>query len=1164
MKLSRLEIFGFKSFPQKTLFEFDSGIAAIVGPNGCGKTNILDAIEWVLGEQNPFKLRGERMEDFIFKGSLTHKPLNFAEVTAVIENDDTLPISYQEVAVTRRFYRSGESEYFINRNNVRLKDITNLFLNTGLKAEAYSIFRREMIEAILSSNSKTRRTLFEEAAEIAKYKNSKKITLDKLELTNTDLVRVHDIYEEVNKHWRSLKRQAGRVGKYQELKSEMEQKRISLARLDFAALSEQLSKITEELAVLSQARDEVLMKLESLETQLNEKQDEANRIGDTVSQLRNNEIDLHERKGNLSERIIVLEERKKHLLSQKEYLENENRSLEEQIPHIKVKVDEIKAEREAAKKRVSEFEQRTMDLRQTVASLEGDVVAKKEQYENTVHNVKQIENTITNYQERQISQTAHTKNMQELRTSLVSDLDELHEENKQVEEDIERLSHCIAAKQKTEREIKEKLATERSAFNNLDDRMKEAEKQNAHLEEKRAFLKNEIELLTQFRKGKADHAELSKSLGETFSLPMFSEIIDIPDDKKGALLGVLENFLQIVLLSDRTLLKSVIEAIEHKKTRAGILLSFLDTKPSPTPRDDTVIGSLAEFVAVDENSPYTSAINSLCSRYLVVKNVQDALLLQEKYPGFAFVTVGGEVLSNGTLFVGKGSHRELIDINEKIEHNSLEEAALRQQIKELHREQQEIEQKRQTVAKRLEVLNTEFSGVVVALKENEIDYEKRLFEKSSNEKRIGKIKNEIQELDQDFAELKNTMVSNERQFREEHERFESMNNEAADLERSYRDAEQQLQTARKEENDILILLTQLKGEMRAKEESIKMREKELETINEKIRSNSERIQTYSGQIAGMQEDGASLETKRAQLAEQHEAIRASLQKTAEKKNRLNEEIDSLKIKRADITENEKDIFENVSNMNLEKVRIETRRVNLAEKINEEFNVKLLSTEGTIPTASRDRLNEELEILEERMRTFGAVNLMAEEDLERIEKRKEDLIMQKTDLQEAQKDLLKTIDHIDSIAKEKFLDTFNGVRDNFKILFMKLFESGECDLILSGDDPLEADIVIKAQPKHKKVSRLESLSTGERTLIAISLLFAFYLVKPSPICVLDEIDAPLDDANIKRFIALLQEFKKHSQLIVITHNKLTMESADFLYGITMTEPNVSTVASVKIS
>jgi chromosome segregation protein len=1164
MKLSRLEILGFKSFPQKTLFEFDSGIVAIVGPNGCGKTNILDAIEWVLGEQNPFKLRGERMEDFIFKGSHTHKPLNFAEVTAVIENDDSLPISYQEVAVTRRFYRSGESEYFINRSNVRLKDITSLFLNTGLKAEAYSIFRREMIETILSSNSAARRSLFEEASEIAKYKNSKKVTLSKLELTNTDLLRVHDIYEEVNRHWRSLKRQARRVGKYQELKHEIGKKRIALAQLDYATLSEQLTTVTGRLRELSQSRDAVLTKLEVLETKLNEKQEEARQIEKSVSQLRGNEVDLHEKKGELSERIIILEERKKHLLSQKEYLENENSSLEEQVPHIKMVIDEIGTEREEIKDRVSESEQSTKELREKVASLEEDVVAKKERYEITLSNMKQIESAIKDYQERQISQTAHSKNREELRASMISDLEEIRQENEQVQQDIEALNLSIAGQKKEERKIKDKLSAERTRFNEFDLQVKEMEKQRVQLHEKRVFLQNEIDLLTQFKKGKAARGELSKSLKDLFSLQMLSETVDIPEDKKEALLGVLENLLQIVMLADRSLLSRVVETIEQKKTRAGVLLSFLGIEPSPAPREDTVIGSLAEFIALQEDSPHAAAVNSLCSRYLLVKSIPDALSLQKKHPGFAFVTMTGEVLSNGMLFVGKGTHRELIGIKEKIDQKTSEIAHIDEQITGLKKKQQEIVEQRDIAAKRLEDLNTEFSGMVVALKENEINYEKRLFEKDTNKKRIEKIKNEIEELDRESDKIKSSMISNERQFREEHEQFESMNNEIADLEHSYRDAEEQLLSARKAENDTLISLTRFKGDLRAKEELITLRKKELDSIDEKITLNTERIQTLATQIAGMEEDASSLESERAKLAEQHQTIRAALEQAAQKKDNLNDQIETLKTSSTEITTNEKEIFEQISTINLEKVRIETRRSNLAEKVDEEYKVKLLSSESTIPLVPRDRLNEELEILEERMRTFGAVNLMAEEDLERIEKRKEDLIMQKTDLQEAQKDLLKTIDHIDSIARERFLETFNGVRENFRGLFMKLFESGECDLVLSGDDPLEADITIRAQPKHKKVTRLESLSTGERTLIAIALLFSFYLVKPSPICVLDEIDAPLDDANIKRFIALLQEFKKRSQLIVITHNKLTMESADFLYGITMTEPNVSTVASVKIS
>jgi chromosome segregation protein len=434
----------------------------------------------------------------------------------------------------------------------------------------------------------------------------------------------------------------------------------------------------------------------------------------------------------------------------------------------------------------------------------------------------------------------------------------------------------------------------------------------------------------------------------------------------------------------------------------------------------------------------------------------------------------------------------------------------------------------------------------------------------SRKHRTKKLKGEIEELEQASAKLKDTMVTNERQFREGHEQLESMAKEVAERERSYNDAEQQLQTVRKEENDALISSAQLKGELRAKEELVKMREREQESINEKSALNSERIHSCNEESVRIAQEKATLERDRSELAAHHESIRTSLKDHFEKKSSIAEKTDALKAALGEITDKEKHLFESISGINLEKVRIETRSANLSEKIREEFGVELSKFETPDATLPRERITEELEILEERMRTFGAVNLMAEEDLARIEKRKDDLITQKTDLQEAQKDLLKTIEHIDSIAKEKFLETFNGVRDNFRTLFMKLFESGECDLTLSGDDPLEADIVIKAQPKHKKVTRLESLSTGERTLIAISLLFAFYLVKPSPICVLDEIDAPLDDANIKRFIALLQDFKKRSQLIVITHNKLTMESADYLYGITMTEPNVSTVASVKIS
>ncbi|MCK4232969.1 chromosome segregation protein SMC [candidate division WOR-3 bacterium] len=1164
MKLNRLEILGFKSFPTKTKFGFDSGIVAIVGPNGCGKTNILDAIEWVLGEQNPYKLRGEKMEDFIFKGSLSHKPLNFAEVTAVIENDDTLPISYQEVAITRRYYRSGESEYLINRSTVRRKDIVDLFLNTGLKAEAYSIFRREMIDTVLSSTSKTRRSLFEEAAEIAKYKSSKKSALDKLELTNTDLLRVNDILQEVNSQWRSLKRQVRRVIKYKEIKEEIKSERIKLAHLEYIGLEKELSHITDSLEFLEQKRGELLDSLEVIEAQLREMQDGTKKINETISQAGEEKSKIQTKRSQLTKEIIVVDERKKYIFSQKEYLESENTYLEEKNKKINEIIDIINIEKNNTLLEIERKEIISNELKKKISSLEETFVLKKEDYENALRKKEDIDSRINSLQVNQISQTADSKNREESRISIISDIKELEKDNENVEEEIAKLKDTINQKKIKEAEIKKKIEDERIIYNTCEEQKKEKEKEVRQLKERKNILKNENGLLKIFSKEKEGYNELIKTLKKELSLIILPEILDTPEDIKESLLGVLESFIETVVLDDPEKLSQTIDFVKNKEMRIGILLAFLDIPPLSTPADKKIKGPLSKFLNVKAKGIVKDRIKSLLSRYLLVDTIDDAIDLQKEFHNYSFVTKTGDVLTNGNLFTGKGIHRELIGISKKIKDNVKEIDSIENSLKKIITEKEKIEKEAAITANRLEEHNKNFSSVIASIRKEEITYEKKLFEKTTNEKRIKKIKHELEVTNQGFSELTSSIASNERLFREENEMLNSIVENSLSKEESFREVEAQFRSLRDEYNNCIISLTKIKGEKRANEEVLKSKRSELDEINSKIIENAERITSLDHQIVKADTEKKILYQNHLTVIKQLNNIETTLNEALNKMNKTEEEIERLKIQEKEVTENEKELFAQLSNLNLDKVRIDARRNNLIENVKENYDFDLKDLQEDISLFSKEKIQEELEILDERIRKFGPINLMAEEDLDRIGKRKEDLITQKTDLQEAQKDLLKTIEHIDTVAKEKFLSTFNEVRKNFKTIFSKLFESGECDLILSEGDPLEAGIKIVAKPKHKKVDRLEALSTGERTLIAIALLFSFYLIKPSPICVLDEIDAPLDDANIERFLSLLEAFKKKSQLIVITHNKITMEAADYLYGITMSEPNVSTVASVKIS
>jgi chromosome segregation protein len=1164
MKLSRLEILGFKSFPLKTNFDFNSGIVAIVGPNGCGKTNILEAIEWVLGEQNPFRLRGEKMEDFIFKGSQSHKPLNFAEVTAVIENDETLPISYQEVAITRRYYRSGESEYFINRTNVRRKDIVNLFLNTGLKAEAYSIFKREMIDTILSSTSKTRRVLFEEAAEIAKYKNNKNIALNKLELTNSDLVRVHDILEEVNRQWRAFKRQVTRAVKYNELKKEIKSKRTSIAQIEFSQREKELSRITGEFNLLSQKREELLNSLEKIEQQLAEKRSLERKNVEKISGINDERNALQIKKNQINEHIVIIEERRRNLEQQKEFLENENKELEEKSKRIEESIKEIKNEIDDISKQIDEGERRNDDLKQSIVSLEEDYVIKKENLDAVIRKREELREKISILQEQQISQTASLKNREELFTSLQDDRKGLFEEKEEVLTDIKDLEEVILKKRNREEEIKGRLEKVRIEYTKIKDEWKTSEDHIRELEEKVSILRSEANFLKSFLKKKEGYSDGVRSLNKEFSLSILPEVLETTPERTESLLGVLESITETVVLSDPQDLRKVTEMSEKRNLRIGLLLEFLDTPSLPTPSKTGIHGALSQFIEVKSPDLNKDRILSFFSQFLLVETTDDAIKIQKELPQYSFVTRSGDVLSHGILFTGKGSHRELIGIQEKITKNSNETKSMQSSIMDLRTESEQIKKRRTTLTKDLEKLNIEFSTVVTDLKDDELILEKKLFEKETIEKRLKKINLDLRTLETESNDLSNSMVHSETVYREEHATLDSLVEDSKSKEAAFHEVENLLNSSREDLNKGVILLASTRGEMKAKEVTLKSKEDDLKNIHSQDLENRERISSFLETLKNLEEEREELSNEYSVIEEKVNLFDSTLTEITKEKEVRTNKIEELNLKKSEITENEKQLYERISSINLEKVRIEVQKSNLIQKIKDEYGLELENIKEEISLSSKSKLTEELEILEERMRNYGSVNLMAQDDLERVEERRNDLLTHKTDLQEAQKDLLKTIDHIDMVAKEKFLATFNAVRENFTIIFNRLFGSGECDLILSDGDPLEADITIVAKPKHKKVDRLASLSSGERTLIAIALLFSFYLIKPSPICVLDEIDAPLDDANIKRFLSLLQEFKKESQLIIITHNKLTMESADYLYGITMSEPNVSTVASVKIS
>lgn len=1173
MQLTKLEIKGFKSFGDRMVINFDKGITGIVGPNGCGKSNVVDAIRWVLGEQKSRMLRSDKMENVIFNGTKKRKQSNLAEVSLTFNNTkNLLPTEYSNVTITRRYYRTGESEYLLNGVSCRLKDITNLFMDTGISSNSYAIIELKMVDDILTDKDNSRRGLFEEAAGISKFKIRKKETLKKLTDTDTDLERVEDLLFEIEKNLKSLEKQAKQAEKYYQYKGEYKEKSILLAKKTVADKREVFLNLNKQV----QAEND---KKISLNRQLAE-QEAALEKG--KSELLQKEKLLASRQKALNEHVNKIrqyESEKKIKNERLRFLQDKSDSLKNQIEQDKqsnerasFSIKSLEGEKSSAEKIFFETEQRVEVLKAEFEEQKSKTAAIREEVNTLNQQQKALQNEVY-----QLNKSLEIKEIQ-----LSSVKQELEKSSTDTSEQSASLQEFDGKLEELSKLLKEKNEYLTNLKNKED-----------HLNQQIEDHKNTIELireeLTQSSRkldARENEYNLTKSLVDNLegfpeaikflkksskwgkNAPLLSDVLTCSEDYRITIENFLEPYMNYYIVETEAQAFEAVNLLSDAskgKAHFFILDNFDKFKPSDSKLFDQAVAA-TEIVEYD--AKYKKLIGFILDNVYVVKGDYNSIPDDKDS---VFITQSGKVtkrkfsMSGGSvgLFEGKRIGRaknleklqvEIKDLNKKIS-----------QIKEsLESRQNDLDNlKEHSYKENIEILQTEINEVnseYVSVRTKQEQFSQML--NSAANKREG------------MEEQRETLI----------EEIEAIKPEASEKSDKLKEIEQRLSIISEDlsvQDEILsqksssfnqenIEFHQQQNRVNSLEQEIGYKQTAFESSKERLEKNQHDLKQNDEAIKAIIDTAETNDDELLGMYDEKEQIEIGVNDVEKDYYSSRGQIDEIEKETRNIQRNKEQVDELLMQIqnNLNETKLELNSVK--ERLSVEFDIDLdkimNSEEEEIETEeTADELRSEVSKLKERMDRIGPINPMAMEAYEEIKERNDFIITQREDLRNAKESLLNTISEIDEVARTNFIEAYEKIKENFQKVFRTLFtHEDECDLQLSDpDNPLESKIEIMAKPKGKRPLTINQLSGGEKTLTATSLLFAIYLLKPAPFCIFDEVDAPLDDANIDKFNNIIREFSKESQFIIVTHNKRTMSSTDVIYGVTMVELGISRVVPVDL-
>ena len=1184
MHLKGLEMIGFKSFTQRTALQFTSGVTAIVGPNGCGKSNIVDALRWVMGEQSARHLRGHLMEDVIFNGSESLSPTGMAEVSLVFDNEDgRAPVEYNsfsEIMVTRRLFRSGESEYAINKIPCRLKDIIELFLGTGVGNKAYSVVEQGRVDEMVNAKPEERRSLIEEAAGTSKYKSRKQAAERKLERTHQNLLRVSDIVREIERQIRSMELQAKKAERYNSLKKELKEKELIWAEIQRKRLDESIS-IQE--AKLKATEDHLVQLLASLHSKEAESEGIRLSLLEAEKGISLQQESVYQRKVQIQVEKQTIDFYKKdqaELREVEEKIQAELRQLEEKLRTLTLEIEELKKakenfvqlslfeetylrdkekELEETKSQIqnlqSELEREKailIDAINQVSHLKNDLLAKEKQRE-------EIKRKLSRNQKEQcdtaLSLESSREKQQEKKTASECSLERAREIERETTEATDWIKEWSKVKEEQERKIevlKERLQENRSRLVSLEALQKNYE---GYQEGVRA-------IMLKRRK----EAAFDGVYG------LVADVIEAPEAFEKALTAVLGDRLQYVIVRGH---QEGVEAIEYLKRESSGRGSFVPRLLSPRERrplplkEPEVVVPLLEMVSVKDG--YREIAEYLLADVVVVRDLRSGLELWTRN-GFVstLVTPEGEVIDPMGVVTGGSA--------DSLEGNLLSQ---KRRIKELEALLSELERPLQSEEKDLRALREEMDrtetkrsalieeGHHQALERLRLEHD---FLQADQE--VSRLEETLRMLAQEQMDLSTNLRSLGEETEHCQSRIESSLQERTEREKALAEKQEILSQLEKDLERLETGATESRIRSAALGERKENTQQNLENRIKLQRELSEQVKSRESEILEMNQ-------KRQQLEEGICLADKSLDEGMKALQTLEERLEKERQEYRDIsrhlTEAEEAIKElrplgeaSQEEKNGLQLQLSEKRLNLlhlCDSIREKYGQDLMEmrVEGPDGGVSEEDLLAEIEEQRSRLERMGEVNLAAIGEFEELNSRYQFLSQQKQDLEKSMSDLQRTIIKLNRVCRLRFKESFEQINQRFEEIFPRLFRGGKARLVLTDEnDYLETGVDIVAQPPGKKLQSITLLSGGEKALTAVSLLFAIFLTKPSPFCFLDEVDAPLDDANIDRFNEMIKEMSQSSQFILITHNKRTMQPAEVLYGITMAEPGVSKVVSVKMS
>ncbi len=1180
MYLKRLEMQGFKSFADKTILEFMPGITSVIGPNGSGKSNISDAIRWILGEQSMKSLRGTKTQDIIFAGTQNRKSLGFAEASLIFDNTDgILPIEYSEVTVTRKIYRSGETGYYINKVPCRLKDIVELFMDTGIGRDGYSIIGQGKIDEILSNKSEDRRHIFEEAAGIVKYRTRKEETEKKLEQTKLNLLRINDILTEIEGNLEPLQMQSDKAKKYLNLKEELKNIEVGLFIYNIEKYKQSLEELTKDEEIMNSTLNQEEGKLEKIKILKEELKDRIDEITTQIENMQNigfesqKEIEklnsninvaeakiasntenmetykkeiteLEEKIKNLKEEIEQKQNKKDNLKQNKEKFENELKSKEEELKKLTEKLSSKEIEIEKLKKQVEENTDKKYEL-------QSEISMQTANFENLEKRQKQLDQEISN----NISELDRTRMKKE---DIAKGFYEIENNRNKVLKSIEEIDN---KKQEINNKIKE---FDIQIANNTNEMRMKQSRYNFLVEtekEKEGYIKSVKSLLTDCEKIK----ELGKGMHG-----VLANIISVPTEYETAIEMCLGASLQNIVTDTEEDAKKLVEHLRKNNLGRASFLPISSVKGKKIEnikgKKVGIVGIASDLISCDKK--YEQIILNLLGRTVIVDNMQNAInLAKENNYSFRIITIEGDIINPSGAITGGSVTKKTVNIlgrSREIESLEKEMKKLKEKIEKIEKDKEQYESSSEDVIEEVQSLEKQLQEIDITYateKQRVVSIDENI---EQIQKRIEKLKDEKERAEENKNTIKISKEENEKLIENINKQNENDQKIIDEFSNVNKDSQKYI-------DDLNFDITNLKISVSSFNESEVSIEEMTEMINKEIETHTRNAENKKTQIENANFENSKLKEDIENTKQEIEKVKSQVENSGENIEKLKQERIEQNEKLSKKEDEQTEQFKTIEELKAQITKMEVKKTKTEEDITDVINKMWEEYELTPNNAGNYQKPEnvaltqrKVNILRTDIKELGSVNVDSIEEYKNLKDRYDFMCEQRLDLEDTMAKLRKVIQEMTETMKKQFKEKFEVINKNFGEVFKELFGGGMAEVTLTDEENiLECGIDITVQPPGKKLQNMTLLSGGEKAFTAIALLFAILKINPAPFCVLDEIEAALDDVNVYRYAEYLKKFAKETQFLIITHRKGTMEAADTVYGVTMEEKGISKLLSMKL-